>query len=121
MSISKIISLTTLSLLILAASLWAAPTYKVWQQEMAGKAVLAEASQSRQVQVEQAKAELESSKIRAEAIAVIGEAAKAYPEYRQQEYMAAMGEALSNGSIEQMIYIPTEANLPITEASRLIN
>lgn len=105
--------------LSVAFTLWAAPTYKVWQQEMSGKAVLAEASQSRQVQIEQAKAELESSKIRAQAIEVIGAAAKAYPEYRQQEYMAAMGEALSNGNIEQMIYIPTESNLPITEASRL--
>lgn len=121
MSVSKIIAAVSLFLLVLAASLWAAPTYNVWQQEMAGKAVLAEASQSRQVQVEQAKAELESSKIRAQAIQVIGEAAKAYPEYRQQEYMAAMGEALSSGNIEQMIYVPTEANLPITEASRLDN
>lgn len=114
--------LTALATIFLAAAiLWGAPTYNVWQQEMAGKAVLAEASQSRQVQIEQAKAELESSKIRAQAIEVIGAAAKAYPEYRQQEYMAAMGEALNSGDIEQMIYIPTEANIPVTEASRLSN
>jgi regulator of protease activity HflC (stomatin/prohibitin superfamily) len=119
MKASQIFTTAIALIFTLGLVMWGAPTYTVWQQEMAGKAVLAEASQSRQVQIEQAKAELESSKIRAQAIEVIGAAAKAYPEYRQQEYMAAMGEALSSGNIEQMIYIPTESNLPITEASRL--
>lgn len=102
-----------------AASLWAIPTYKVWQQEMSGKARLAEASQSRKILVEQANAELEAAAVRAEAIGLVGKAAQLYPEYRQQEFMAAMGEALNNGEIEQMIYVPTEANIPITEASRI--
>lgn len=93
--------------------------YDVWGQEMSGKAKLAEASQSRQIQVEQAKAELEASKLRAEAIQIMGKAAKEFPEYRQQEYMAAFGEALREGKMSQIIYVPTEANIPIMEANRI--
>lgn len=93
--------------------------YDVWAQEMSGKARLAEASQSRQIQVEQAKAELDASKLRAEAIGIMGQAAKDYPEYRQQEYMAAFGEALREGRMSQIIYVPTEANIPIMEANRV--
>lgn len=93
--------------------------YDVWSQEMQGKARLAEATQSRQIQVEQARAEKEAAVLRAEAIAIVGKAAKDFPEYRTQEYYGAMAEALKEGKIQQMIYIPTEAGLPITEATRL--
>jgi ATP-dependent protease ClpP protease subunit len=93
--------------------------YKVWSQEMIGKAKLAEAGQTRQIQIEQARGELEASKLRAEAIQIMGEAAQRYPEYRQQEFMAAFGEALREGNIQQIVYIPTEANIPIMEANRI--
>lgn len=93
--------------------------YNVWAMEMKGKALLMEATQTRQIQVEQAKAELESAKFRAEAISVIGKAAQDYPEYRTQEYIGAFAEALKEGTIDQIIYIPTEASLPLVEATRL--
>lgn len=93
--------------------------YNVWAMEMKGKAALMEATQTRQIQVEQAKAELESAKYRAEAISVIGKAAQDYPEYRTQEYIGAFAEALKEGTIDQIIYIPTEASLPLVEATRL--
>ena len=93
--------------------------YNVWSQEMVGKAKLAEASQTRQIQIEQARGELEASKLRAEAIKIMGEAAQKYPEYRAQEFMGAFGEALREGNISQIIYVPTEANMPIMEANRL--
>ena len=92
--------------------------YDVWSMEMQGKARLAEATQSRQIQVEQAKAEKESAVLRAEAIAIVGKAAKEYPEYRQQEYIGAFAEALKAGSMSQIVYIPTEAGLPILEAGK---
>ncbi len=92
--------------------------YSVWSMEMAGKAKLAEASQSRQIQVEQAKGELEASKSIAEAIAIVGKATKQYPEYRKQMYIQAFAEALTNGTISQIVYIPTEAGIPILEAKR---
>ena len=92
--------------------------YNVWSMEMQGKAKLAEASQSRQIQVEQARGEKEAAVLRAEAIAIVGEAAKKYPEYRQQEFIGAFAEALGSDRIQQIIYVPTEAGIPITEAGR---
>jgi regulator of protease activity HflC (stomatin/prohibitin superfamily) len=94
--------------------------YDVWSQQMQGKARLAEASQSRQIQVEQARGELDASKLRAEAIAIVGKAAKDFPEYREQELMGSYGEALREGKMSQVIYVPTSLNgLPITEANRI--
>lgn len=90
--------------------------YNVWGSEMEGKAKLMEASQSRQILVEQAKAELESSELRAKAIAIVGQATKDFPEYRQQEFIGAFAEALQQGDIQQIIYVPTEASIPIIEA-----
>lgn len=93
--------------------------YNVWSSEMSGKAKLAEATQSRMIQVEQAKGELEAAKLRARAIEIVGEKAKLYPEYIRQEYIGAFAEALKEGKIQQIMYIPTETGLPITEANRL--
>ena len=95
--------------------------YDVWSMEMQGKAKLAEASQSRQIQVEQAKAEKESATLRADAIAIVGQATKDFPEYRQQEYIGAFAEALKEGKMSQIIYIPTEAGMPILEAGRKVS
>ena len=104
--------------LILFLSAIAFRHYNVWSMEMQGKAKLAEATQSRQIQIEQAKAELEASKMRAQAIQIMGEAAQKYPEYRQQEFMASFGEALREGKMSQIIYVPTEANIPLMEAGK---
>ncbi|WIF21975.1 protease [Shewanella phage vB_SbaS_Y11] len=94
------------------------PYYRVWSQEMRGKAALAEATQSKMIQIEQARAELESSELRAKAIKTIGVAAQKYPEYRHQEFVGAFGEALREGTINQIIYVPTEANIPVLEAGK---
>lgn len=103
---------------IVAFSFWFFPTYGVWQAGLSGKAALMRAEQEKQIQIEQAKAELESAKLRAEAIAIVGEASKKFPEYRTQEFIGAFGEAIRSGEIEQIIYVPTEANIPIVEAGR---
>ncbi len=92
--------------------------YLVWSMEMQGKAKLAEATQSRQIQVEQAKAELEAAKDTAEAIRIVGAVAQQYPEYRKQMFIQGFSEALSAGTINQIVYIPTDAGIPILEASR---
>lgn len=103
-------------LMILVLFGW--PHYKVWKQGMDGQAALAEAEQSKMIQVQVAKAELESAKLRAQAIQLVGQAAKDYPEYRKQEFIGAFGEALRDGRIQQIIYVPTEANIPIVEAGK---
>lgn len=103
-----------------ALGMWGCPNYSVWQQEKSGEAALAKASQERMILVEQAKAEMESAKIRAEAIEIIGQAAKDFPEYRAQEFIGAFAEALQQGKINQIIYVPTEGNIPILEAGRRV-
>lgn len=113
------IRLVLIGLVFIIAFMLIHPWYKVWKLGMDGQARLAEAEQSKRIQIETAKAELESARYRAEAIEVVGKAAKAYPEYRQQEYIAAFGEALKEGKMEQIIYVPTEANIPIMEAGRM--
>ena len=70
------------------------------------------------IQVEQARAELEAAELRAQAISVVGEAAARFPEYRLQEFIGAFAEALGNGDVAQLVYVPTEANIPIMEAGR---
>jgi len=90
-----------------------------WIAEQKGKAILAEATNSRLARVEAAKAEKEAAQYTADAIKIVGEAAKEYPEYRTQEFILSFGDALKEGTINQIMYIPTEANIPITEASRL--
>lgn len=93
--------------------------YSVWSMEMQGKANLAKATQDRQIQVEQAKSEFEASKYVAKAIEIVGKSAQKYPEYRNQMYIQAFAEALQEGNIAQIIYVPTEAGIPILEANRL--
>lgn len=118
----KMVALSIVGLFLFAGFVFifliAYRNYNVWSMEMQGKAKLAEATQSRQIQIEQAKAEKEAATLRAEAIAIIGKAAKEYPEYRQQEYIGAFAEALKEGKMQQIIYVPTEANIPILEATR---
>ena len=94
------------------------PVYRVWQQGLTGEAALARAEQERQILVEQAQAERDAAQLRAEAIAIVGQAAQDFPEYRHQEFIGAFGEALQNGSISKLVFVPTEANIPIVEAGR---
>lgn len=107
-----------IAVLIVLLLMFGLPIYSVWQQEYAGRATLAKAEQTRQVLIAQASAEREAAKARAEAIAIMGEAAKKYPEYRQQEFIGAFADALKEGKINQIIYVPTEANIPIMEAGK---
>ena len=92
------------------------PIYSVWQQGLKGQATLKRAEQERRVLVQQAEAEREAAVARSDAIKIVGQAAKDFPEYRLQEFIGAFAEALQNEGIEKIIYVPTEANIPIIEA-----
>lgn len=104
---------------LIALAMWGCPQYKVYSQRLSGEAVLAHAEAERQVQIRQAAGEKEAATLRAEAIKIVGQATKDFPEYRQQEFIGAFAEAVKSGKIAQIIYVPTEANIPITEAHRL--
>lgn len=97
---------------------WFVPIWNVWSAQKDGEATLARAESARQVLVQQAKSERDAAVLRAEAIAIVGKAAKEYPEYRTQEFIGSFGEALREGKVAQIIYVPTEANIPILEAHR---
>jgi len=109
------------SIVGIIASMFLLPMWSVWQQDMKGRAKLAKASQERQILVEQAKAESEAADYIVTAITKVGQAAKDFPEYRKQVFMQAYAEALNSEAIDQIIYVATEAGIPVTEAGRITN
>lgn len=126
LSIKAIVLTVIAGAVIVLGLLVGIPYYKVWQQEMDGKAEFSKAEQNRRIKVEEAKANLEAEKLNAQAEI---ERAKG----------AAAAIQIENGSITEnyirylwvrqqgnlndktVIYIPTEAGLPILESTRLKN
>lgn len=99
------------------------PYYSVWQQEMQGKAEFAKAEQNRKIKIEEAKANLEAEKLNAQAEverakgmaeAIKIENGSLTPEYIQYLWVRQQ----NNLGDKTVVYIPTEANLPILEAKR---
>jgi len=95
-------------------------SYNVEIQELNGEAEFKRAEQNKKILIEQARAERDAASLRAEAIEIVGAAAQQYPEYRLQEFLGAFGSALTDQSIDKIIFVPTEANIPITEAGRTV-
>lgn len=100
------------------------PPYRVWEAKKAGEAKLAEAMSSKQIAVQTAKAKWESADFeakaevrRAEGVAqanrIIGDSLHNNEAYLRYLYVNNL-EHTTN----QVIYIPTEAGLPILEAGR---
>lgn len=96
--------------------MWIIPIYNVWSQGKSGEAALRRAEQEKKIMIETATAEVEAAKLRAQAIEAVGEVAQKYPEYRTQEFIGAFAEAVKEGKIDQIIYVPTEANIPLVES-----
>lgn len=90
------------------------PQYLVWQQEKEGEAALAKASQDRQIKVQEAEAEKEAALSQAEANKTLGESVRQYPETMEQKWVEAIRETQN-----QVIYLPTECSVPVTEAGRV--
>lgn len=102
-----------------------APVWGVWQRELKGKAELAEATYNRQIAVQEAEAKKEAAKslaeaeiIRAGGIAqaneIIGTSLKDNEEYLRYLWIDSV-----RSKEHQIIYVPTETNLPLLEADRL--
>lgn len=99
------------------------PLYNVWQQEMSGKAEFAKAEQNRRIKIEEAKANLEAEKLNAQAEierakgaaeAIKIENGSITPTYIQYLWVRQQNAQTNN----KIIYIPTEAGLPILEAGK---
>jgi len=116
----------TVALVVIAGGLlWGCPSYNVYSQEMSGKARFAEAQSSRQVAVLEARAKLESAKSLADAEVLRAEGASKANKILQNSLGGPEGylrylqiQALETTNA-RLIYVPTDAGLPITEAARL--
>ena len=100
------------------------PYYNVWEQGMKGEAELKRAEQNRKIEVQEAEAkrdaakmlaeaEIEQARGVAEANKIIGESLQESDKYLQYLWI----KGLNDGSGE-VIYVPTEGQLPILEAGR---
>lgn len=107
-------------------SLFFFPLYGVWQRELEGRAELAQAEWTKRVAVESAKArrdsatldaeaEVERAKGVAEANRIIGDSLRGKEEYLRYLYITG----LKDNPGKEVIYIPTEAGIPILESQRL--
>lgn len=127
----------TLFLVLIGLGAWGCPQYNVWQQGLAGQADLERAKQDRQIAIEEAnarlasaeklgeakfveaqgwaKAEVERAKGVAEANKIIGNSLQGNDAYLRYLWI----QSLESGDGE-VIYVPTEANLPILEATRQV-
>jgi len=112
-------------ILVIGLLMWGCPNYNVYQQNLEGEAELARATQNRQIKIQEARAKMEAAKdlataeiIRAEGVAkanaIIGESLKNNESYLRYLWIDNMDKTEN-----QVIYIPTEAGLPILEAGRL--
>jgi hypothetical protein len=109
---------------IITGWLFGYPYYRVWSQEMRGKAALAEAEQNRQILIEEAKANLEAQRLNAQAEV---ERAKGMAESIQIEngkltplYIQYLWVRNIDKMDGEKIYIPTESNIPILEAKTMV-
>lgn len=99
--------------------------YRVYSAQQAGKAVLAEAESSRQVKTLEAKATMESAKLLADAEVTRARGAAQANAILQNSlggpegYLRYLQIQALQDTKAQMIYVPTEAGLPITESRRL--
>lgn len=120
---------------LIVLSMVVLPIYTVWSSSKAGQAELAQAEANRQIKVieaeaantaatsnaeaqikiakAQATAEVERAKGVAQANAIIGDSLKGNEDYLRYLYITGLAEHAG-----QIIYVPTEAGLPILEAGK---
>lgn len=123
---THVISTIAVSLVVCSAAAMAGcPVYNVWQQEMEGRAELAKATYSRQVLVQEATAKKEAAKLLgeaevarahglAEANHIVGNSLGGPDNYIRYLWIQQIDKVSG-----QVIYVPTETGLPLTEATRL--
>lgn len=111
-------------LALVAILMFGLPVYGVWQQRLAGEAALARASQERQIAQYDAQAaiarargeaaaEVERAHGNAQANQIIADGLGGPQGYLEYLYIQALKD--HEGAV---IYVPTEAGLPILEAGR---
>lgn len=137
-TVTVTIILVFFALLCLLGTCWGAPKYAIYRKELRGVADLREAEWNKKILVEQAKAEYESSKLKAaaaieqakgaataeverskgtaQANKILGESLRGKTEYLQYLWIDALKENFQSSTI---VYVPTENGMPIMEAGRV--
>ena len=123
----QVLRIPTIAMLgLIAIGMYGCPKYNVWQKGLEGQAELARAEQNKKIRIAEAQAIKESSEslasaeiIRARGVAeankIIGDSLKGNEAYLRYLYI----NSLADNKSQNLIYIPTEAGLPILEAGRL--
>ncbi len=113
------------ALLIIPFSMWVYPQYRLYSQRLAGEAALAEAQSSRKIAILEAEARRESAGALAEAEVLRARGAADANRILQDSlggpegYLRYLQIQALQESPATLIYVPTEAGLPVTEARRL--
>lgn len=113
-----------LALIILAMA--GCPQYRVYDQRLEGESELTRANYSKQVAVQEANAKMEAAHLlaqaeveRAKGVAqanqIIGESLRNNESYLRYLWIT---DVAGNGQGKTVVYVPTEANLPILEAGK---
>lgn len=131
-----ILSIVGFLLLIIGLFMFVTPIYRVWNAHKHGEAEYAQAEQNRRIQIleaeaqntaatsqaeakvkiaiAEANAEIERAKGVAKANEIIGSSLKGNEDYLRYLWITN----LEDGQNREVIYVPTESNLPILEAGR---
>ena len=118
------LGLVIIGAIVAAVAMYVFPQWNVWRADLAGQAALAQAENERKVLIEEAKARLESSRYYAEAEV---ERAKGVAEANRiiadglggpEGYLRYLWIQQLGNNKQDVIYIPTEAGVPILEAGR---
>jgi len=126
--IGAIVGLTLAVIIVLAIVMIGLPTYNVYSKQMQGKAAYEQAVQDRRIRVLEAQAALDSATLTAqaevarargtnEANRIMAESLGGPDNYLRWSYIHMLEETAGKPGRE-VIYIPTEAAMPILEASR---
>lgn len=114
----------TFIVILVIAMMWGCPQYEVYSKRQSGEAELAQAEYTRKVAVLEANAKRDAAQslaaadtLRAHGVAesnrIIGQSLKQNDEYLTWLWIESLKE---KGN--EVIYVPTEANLPVLEAMR---
>lgn len=114
-----------LAALLIPLAMWGIPQYRLYSQRLAGEAALAEAQSSRRIAILEAEARRESAVALAEAEVLRAQGAARANRILQDSLGGPEGylRYLQIQALEEtraaLVYVPTEAGLPVTEARRI--
>lgn len=121
-----VLTCTAITLILIASGMYGCPQYNVYSQRMHGEALLAHSPAAKEVAVSEAKAKMEAAELlakaeieRAKGVAaankIIGESLTGNDAYLRYLWIT---EVAGKDIDKTVVYVPTEANLPIMEAGR---